>query len=92
MRVGIDGIDGIIEVPSDYDSGSPLMSTSTWDGATLSSLGVTPGTYVWTWGSGVNAGTFTLKAEEAAVAEPATLGLMVLGLLGGGFSGRKRRN
>jgi hypothetical protein len=90
MIVGLSGHD--INVPRGYDSGSPLMSTSTWDDATFSSLRVTPGTYVWTWGSGANAGSFTLKAEEAAVPEPATLGLMVLGLLGAGFAGRKRRS
>jgi hypothetical protein len=78
-----------LRAPSGYVSGNPLMSTSTWDDATFSSLGVTPGTYVWTWGSGANAGSFTLRA---GVPEPATLGLMVLGLLGAVFAGRKRPN
>jgi hypothetical protein len=81
-----------IFLPTDYVSDSPLMSTSTWDNATFSSLGVTPGTYEWKWGSGDDTGTFTLKAGAAAVPEPATLGLLVLGLLGAGFAGRKRQN
>ena len=81
----------LLVVPYDYVSGSPLADTSTYDNATFSSLGITPGIYVWTWGSGANADSFTLEAEAAAVPEPATLGLMVVGLLGARFSGRKRR-
>jgi hypothetical protein len=42
-------------------SGSPLSDTSTYDNATFASLGVTPGTYEWTWGAGVNQ-NFTLNA------------------------------
>jgi hypothetical protein len=92
MMVGIDATDVLLDVPRGYVSGSPLMDTSTYDDATFASLGVTPGTFVWTWGSGANAGSFTLHAGAAAVPEPATLGLMVLGLLGAGFAGRKRRS
>jgi hypothetical protein len=70
-----------------------VTNSSTWDNATFSSLGVEPGTYKWTWGSGATAGSFTLQVGAAAATpEPATLGLMVLGLLGAGFVGRKRRN
>jgi hypothetical protein len=65
------------------------MGTATWDDASFSSLGVRPGTYVWTWGTGPSTGRFTLRA---GVPEPATLALMVLGLLGAGFAGRKRQN
>jgi hypothetical protein len=81
-----------VDVPSSYASGSPLMDTSTYNNATFSRLGVTPGTYVWTWGSGANADSFTLKIGAASVPEPATLGLVVLGLLGAGFARRKRPN
>jgi hypothetical protein len=81
-----------LTVPIGYVSGSSLMDTSTYDNATLASLGVTPGTYVWTWGSGTNADSFTLKIGAASVPEPATLGLVVLGLLGAGFARRKRPN
>jgi hypothetical protein len=84
MFVGVAGLSGSIYVPRNYVSGRPLMSTLTWDNATFASLGVTPGTYVWKWGSGANAGSFTLRA---AVPEPARLGLLVLGQLGGaGFA------
>jgi hypothetical protein len=82
----------IVVVPYDYRSGSPLMDTATYDNATFSSLGVTPGTYVWSWGSGLNADSFTLTVGAAAVSEPSTLDLMTLGLLGAGFARRKRPN
>jgi hypothetical protein len=45
----------VLDVPLDYASGSTLSDSVTWDNATFSSLGVTPGTYVWTWGSGPTA-------------------------------------
>jgi hypothetical protein len=90
--VGIYNYPDLLFVPYDYVSGSPLMDTATYDNATFSSLGVTPGTYVWSWGSGSNADSFTLTVGAAAVSEPSTLDLMTLGLLGAGVARRKRRN
>jgi hypothetical protein len=47
----------ILGVPIGYVSGSSLRtSTDTWDDATFASLGVTPGVYTWTWGSGTALG------------------------------------
>jgi hypothetical protein len=43
-----------ILVPGGYVSGDPLSDTSTYLNQTFSSLGVTAGTYVWTWGTGEN--------------------------------------
>jgi hypothetical protein len=49
-----------IIVPNGYVSNSPLSDTATYDNATLASLGLTPGTYVWTWGDGTDQ-SFTLE-------------------------------
>jgi hypothetical protein len=58
VGIGAFGID--LVVPSGYVSGNPLSDTSTYDNATFATLGVTPGTYVWSWGTGADADTFTL--------------------------------
>jgi hypothetical protein len=42
-------------VPLGYVSGAPLSATDTFANATYSTLGITPGTYTWTWGSGATA-------------------------------------
>jgi len=67
-------------VPHDYTSGGPLTGTATWIDATFVSLGVTPGTYVTTWGSGANADSFTIQIGPAAVPEPSSLALLALPL------------
>ena len=48
-RVGIIRTLDVV-VPSGYVSGTALSSSATWNSATVASLGVTPGTYVWSWG------------------------------------------
>jgi hypothetical protein len=54
------GADDLI-VPRDYVSGDPLSGSSTYLSETFASLGMTPGTYTWSWGSGSTADSFTLK-------------------------------
>jgi len=39
-------------VPSGYTSGSFISGTTTFNSTTLATLGATPGTYTWSWGSG----------------------------------------
>jgi hypothetical protein len=46
-------------VPQGYVSGAALSNSLTFNNATFASLGVTPGTYVWSWGAGANQ-NFTL--------------------------------
>ena len=89
----------ILGVPVGYVSGSSLRtSTDTWDDATFASLGVTPGLYTWTWGSGKDADSFRLivaggpleqlaSLDPPAVPEPATWTLMAVGFAGLGFAG-----
>ncbi len=72
----LDLLDGLVFVPLGYISGSPLSDSATYDNATFSSLGVTPGTYEWTWGIGQNQ-NFTL----IAVPEPRAGLLLGFGLL-----------
>ena len=90
--VGVDGNFNLVLVPEGYLSGSSLSDTSTYDGATFASLGVTPGTYEWTWGTGADADNFTLQIGPVAVVpEPASLPLLVMGLAGLGMVVRTRR-
>ncbi len=53
-----------ISVPTGYVSGTALPDMAIYSGKTLATLGVTPGTYVWTWGAGADQ-KFTLKIESA---------------------------
>lgn len=81
---------GFLFVPDGYVSGSALSSSAIWDNASLASLGVTPGTYTWTWGTGADQ-SFSLQAFKS-VPEPAALGMFGFGtLLIGAFTGLRRR-
>src|SRR5207248_2671894 len=51
-----------LSVPRGYVSGTFLSDRATYSGATLATLGVTPGTYKWTWGTGANQ-NFTLQIK-----------------------------
>ncbi len=80
-----------IWLPSGYVSGTELSSSATWDNATFASLGVTPGTFVWTWGNGADQ-SFTLDIVRATVPEPAALGVFGFGMLMvGAFVSLRRR-
>jgi hypothetical protein len=53
-------------VPHHYVSGAALSDSMTFNNATLATLGVTPGTYVWTSGTGANQ-NFTLVIPGAVL-------------------------
>ena len=76
-----------IIVPDDYNFGDPLSETSTYLGASFASLGLTPGSYVYTWGTGDHAESFTLNVVAGSVPEPSTWAMMLLGLAGVAFVG-----
>jgi hypothetical protein len=80
--VGIQASVDELFVPHGYISNSALSSSATWTGATFASLGVTPGTFVWTWGTGANQ-NFTLIIGGAGVPDGgSTVSLLGFGLLG----------
>ena len=75
-------LNGLLFVPTGYLSGSALSDTSTYADKTLSTLGVTLGTYEWAWGTGADQ-NFTLVIG-VPVPEPASsllLGAAIAALL-----------
>jgi hypothetical protein len=83
-------------LPIDYTFGDVLESTNTYSDKTLVDLGLTAGTsYVWTWGSGDTADSFTLTIGETTTAPPVPLPaaawLLLSGLAGLGAVGRRKR-
>jgi hypothetical protein len=92
--VGISGgtIDTFLLVPQGYASGAALSDGMTFNNATFASLGLTPGTYIWTWGTGLANQNFTLVIGAAEVPVPdggSTLSLLGCALLGLAASRRK---
>jgi hypothetical protein len=70
---------GAVLVPVDYVSGSALSGNSTWDSTTIADLGLTPGTYIETWGSGATADSFTIDIEGTSTSEPGAICLLGVG-------------
>ncbi|MGH9448407.1 MAG: hypothetical protein ACRD3O_22220 [Terriglobia bacterium] len=64
-----------------------FSGTATFDGQTFASLGITPGTYTWTWDNGAN--SFVVDVPSAA-AEPGSLLLLGIVLLAGLWLERRR--
>jgi hypothetical protein len=89
--VGINCFGYNLCVPAGYISDSPLSDSALYNNATFASLGVTPGTYVWTWGTGADQ-SFTLEIGTTPL--PAALPLFVTGLGAIGLLGwrRNRKN
>ena len=60
---GVSPLAGVrtILIPTGYVSGTNISGTATYLNETLSSLGLTTGTYSWTWGTGNNQGEFNLQ-------------------------------
>jgi len=69
-----------LSVPAGYVSQRALQATMSFTGASFASLGLAPGAYVWTWGSGESADSYTLNVGTVPV--PAAVWLFGSGLLG----------
>jgi hypothetical protein len=70
-------------MPEHYFFGSSLSETSTYDDASFDSLGLEPGEYVYSWGSGAHADTFTIRIglnATAPIPELSTWTMIVTGL------------
>ena len=50
----------LLYVPYGYTSNSVISGTSTYNSTTIAGMGLTPGTYTWSWGSGGNASTLVM--------------------------------
>ena len=67
------GVLGELYLPVGYVSGAPLSGASQFPGTTLAAMGVTPGTYTWTFGAGQTVtqlwnGTVTQAGDRVSVA------------------------
>jgi hypothetical protein len=88
---------GVLLLPPAYASGTPFSEFSVYNDATLASLGLIPGLYVWSWGSGADADTFTIDvvagpgSHASPVPEPSTWAIMLLGFAGLGYASLRRK-
>jgi hypothetical protein len=74
---------GVVTVPEGYVSGTALSDSATYSNASFAILGLTPGTYVWTWGTGLPNQNFTLQIGGAGVPDSgSTVSLLGCALLG----------
>jgi hypothetical protein len=77
VGIGIGLFQSCVLTPDGYVSGSFLSDTTTWDNTTFAGLGITPGTYTWTWGTGKNADSFVI---ETVTPEPSGTALLAVAL------------
>jgi hypothetical protein len=77
-------------VPADYHSGDPLSDSLTFANTTLGGLGLAPGSYTYTFGTN-DSFVIDIPGQVAAVPEPATWAMMILGFFGVGFMAYRRK-
>lgn len=87
IGVGAFGGRGFLYVPNGYVSGSNLSGSAIWSDEDFDSLTLTPGDYTWSWGSGANEDSLTVRISS--VPEPSSITLLGLGALG--FVSRRKR-
>ena len=77
-------------VPGGYGSGGLLTNSETFADTSFADLGITPGTYFWSWGTAADQ-TFTLQVGPVTVPEPMTATLFAFGLAGATALRRRKR-
>ena len=77
----------LVGVPSGYASGTPIFSSLTFTGETIAGLTLIPGIYTFT----IPNDTVVLDIS-AAVPEPSTWAMMILGFAGIGFMAYRRKS
>jgi hypothetical protein len=89
VTFGLFGAENSLILPVDYVSGSALLGEMVFAGATLRTLALTAGTYIYRGGNDetvtINIGTINV------VPEPASWAMMTLGLAAIGYTIRRRR-
>jgi hypothetical protein len=77
------GASHLLGVPSGYVTGTSLSDSSTYTNTNFALLGIDPGTYTWTWGTGDHADSFTLEIGSVpdGGSTVSLLGLASLGLV-----------
>jgi hypothetical protein len=81
--VGMAASTGGLFVPQGYVSDTALSDSMTFNNQTFASMRLTPGTYVWTWGTGLPNQNFTLIIPGAGVPDGgSTVSLLGCALLG----------
>jgi hypothetical protein len=84
---GIIGRTGFLDLPGGYISRSFLSGEATFANSDFQDVGLTPGTYVWSWGTGPDADTFTV---QIGVPEPSSWALLLAGFGALGLIGYRR--
>ena len=74
---GIIGRTGFLDLPGGYVSETMLLGDAFFANSDFQDMGLTPGTYVWSWGTGPDADTFTV---QIGVPEPSTWALPARGI------------
>jgi hypothetical protein len=54
----------LLLVPPGYTSNTTISGSSTYGGQTIAGMGLTPGTYTWSWGTGGNTSTLVMTISS----------------------------
>jgi hypothetical protein len=91
---GIEGSINEVIIPGNYPFAHPPLvpSTTTWNNTTIAGLGLTPGSYVWTWGSVDARDSLTINIPSAVPLNPSPWMNVLLTFAGIGFMAYRRKS